>query len=154
MRKMLLMLCALALTACVRTARDPATGNVDVDVESPTKTGEDWSARLSGMGTYSMVSGTATAKVAEGRTDATVTLTGGTPGQVHPWAIHEGKCSAMGMMVGTMSAYPDITVGANGNGQANVQLNARLDEAKDYAVAVHASHANMATVIACGDLDD
>jgi hypothetical protein len=154
MRKMLLMLCALALTACVRTARDPATGNVDVDVESPTKTGEDWSARLSGMGTYSMVSGTATAKVAEGRTDATVTLTGGTPGQVHPWAIHEGKCSAMGMMVGTMSAYPDITVGANGNGQANVQLNARLDEAKDYSVAVHASHANMATIIACGDLDD
>lgn len=154
MRKMLLMLCALALTACVRTARDPATGNVDVDVESPTKTGEDWSARLSGMGTYSMVSGTATAKVAEGRTDATVTLTGGTPGQVHPWAIHEGKCSAMGMMVGTMSAYPDITIGANGNGQANVQLNARLDEAKDYSVAVHASHANMATIIACGDLDD
>ena len=153
MRKMLL-LCALALSACVRTARDPATGAVDVDIESPTKSGEDWSARLSGMGSYAMMSGSASAKVAEGRTDATVTLTGGTSGQVHPWAIHEGKCSALGMMVGTMSAYPDITIGANGNGQANVQLNARLDEAKDYAVAVHASHSNMATVIACGDLDD
>jgi hypothetical protein len=153
MRK-LLLLCALALTACVRTARDPATGTVDIDVESPTKTGEDWSARLTGMGTYSMMSGTSTARVAEGRTNATVTLTGGVSGQVHPWAIHEGKCSAMGTMVGTMSAYPDITIGANGNGQANVQLDARLDEAKDYAVAVHASHSNMATIIACGDLDD
>ena len=29
-------------TGCLRVQRDPATGNADVDVESPLKRGEDW----------------------------------------------------------------------------------------------------------------
>ena len=34
-------LAALFSAACVRTRTDPVTGKVDVDVESPTKRGED-----------------------------------------------------------------------------------------------------------------
>ena len=33
---------ALLAGACVRTRTDPVTGKIDVDVESPTKKGEDW----------------------------------------------------------------------------------------------------------------
>ena len=155
MRKIALCLVAtLALGACVRTATNEATGKVDVDVESPTKRGEDWKAALKGMGSYASVVGQVKANVVEGRTTASVSLEGATNGGQHPWMIHEGSCNMPGAAVGMASDYPLISVGADGRGSANANLPARLDEAKDYVVVVHASQSDLQTVVACGDLDD
>lgn len=154
MRRIPLLFAMLALSACVRSSTNPATGEVDVDVESPTKTGEDWKASFGGQGMFSAMKLNATALVASGMTDVRFGLTGGTPGQTHPWHVHEGKCGTGGPIFGDPSAYSPITVGADGNGQANAHLMARLDEAKDYHINVHASASEMATIIACGDLDD
>ena len=143
-----------SLGGCIHTSRDPATGKVDVDVESPTKTGEDWHASVAGEGVYSAMTGKATALVANGQTTVDFKLDKGTPGQTHPWHVHEGKCGSGGPIVGNASDYPPITIGAGGHGEANAKLAARLDEAKDYYVNVHASAAEMSTIIACGDLDD
>src|SRR5687767_8844405 len=65
---------AIATSACVRTHTNEASGAVDVDIESPTKKGEDWSGNLSGQGMYAAVTGKATALSSEGRTSITLTL--------------------------------------------------------------------------------
>ena len=155
MRKLSLCLVAtLALGACVRTATNEATGKVDVDVESPTKRGEDWSAGLKGMGRFTSVVGQVKANVVEGRTTASISLDGAGSGGQHPWMIHEGTCNMPGAGVGMASDYPLISVGSDGRGNATANLAARLDEAKNYVVIVHASQSDMQTVVACGELDD
>lgn len=146
---------AIATSACVRTATNEATGAVDVDLESPTKQGEDWSGNLNGQGMYTSVTGKATALVSEGRTSVTVTLANATPNASFQWDIREGRCGQNGALVGEGSAYSWITVRSDGTAGVTVQLNARLDEAKDYAVTIYAADNTMPrTVVACGDLDD
>jgi hypothetical protein len=157
MRKLSLLFAAattLALGACVRTATNEATGRVDVDVESPTKQGEDWSAGLRGSGAFATVVGQVKANVLEGRTSASISLDGAMAGRAHPWMIHEGSCNMPGAAVGSASDYPLITIGSDGRGNASANIPARLDEAKNYIVVVHASQSDMTTVVACGDLDD
>jgi hypothetical protein len=155
MRKITLCLAAtLALGACVRTATNEATGKVDVDIESPTKRGEDWSATLRGMGGFAAVSGDAKAMVREGKTEVRVSLIGAQPGGTHPWMVHEGTCALPGAAVGDHSAYTPITIAADGRGTQTANLNARLDEAKDYIILVHVSPNDMTNIVACGDLDD
>lgn len=155
MRKTTLCLAAmLALGACVRTATNEATGKVDVDIESPTKRGEDWSATLRGTGGWAAVMGDAKALVKDGKTEVRVSLTGAQPNVSFPWMVHEGTCAMPGAPVGDHSAYTPIAIGGDGRGNATANLAARLDEAKDYVIVVHASHSDMANIVACGDLDD
>ena len=47
MRRMILTMAAFTFVGCVRTHANEATGEVDVDIESPTKKGEDWNGSLS-----------------------------------------------------------------------------------------------------------
>lgn len=155
MRTLLLCLTAsLAMTACVHTSRNEATGKLDVDVESPTKKGEDWNAGLKGMGNFASVTGQVKATTLNGQLEARIAVSGATAGGQHPWMIHEGTCNLPGSPIGTMSDYPPITIGADGKGTADAKFQARLNEAKDYIVVVHASMDDMNTVVACGDLDD
>ena len=155
MRKLSLCLAAtLALGACVHTATNEATGKVDVDVESPTKKGEDWKAGLKGMGGFASVVGQVKANVLEGKTTASISIDGATSGGQYPWMIHEGTCNQPGNPVGMASDYPLVSIGADGKGHATANVMHRLDEAKDYVVVVHASQSDMQTVVACGDLDD
>lgn len=154
MRAIGLLCAAILATACVRTSTNPATGKVDVDIESPTKQGEDWSGKMNGVGPYSGVSGETKGTHANGTTTISISLSGAASGSSFPWAIHEGRCSMQGALVGTMSSYPNINIGPDGRGNATASFPARLDEAKQYVVVVHHSHAAMETVVACGDLDD
>lgn len=146
---------AIATSACVRTHTDEATGSVDVDIESPTKQGEDWSGNLTGQGMYTAVTGKATALSSEGRTSITVTLANATPSATFHWDVREGRCGENGMILGNSSAYTSIMVRNDGTAGTTVQVDARLDEAKDYAVTIYAPGNDMPrTVVACGDLDD
>src|SRR5215210_1840091 len=63
---------SIATTACIRTHTNEATGAVDVDIESPTKKGEDWKGELRGEGMYASVRGKTGARYAEGKTSVTV----------------------------------------------------------------------------------
>jgi hypothetical protein len=158
MRTLALVLaaCVVAGSAgCVRVHRDPATGNADVDVESPLKTGEGWKGTVTGRGSWTGASGTATAKVEGDNTLATLVLTGLPQGGPYPWHIHDGTCETGGPIVGDATAYPPLTVGADGRAEANARLfNLKLNEAKKYHVNVHRSSTDLATIIACGPLDD
>jgi hypothetical protein len=155
MRKSALWLLAslsIATTACVRTATNEATGAVDVDIESPTKAGEDWNATLKGQGSYTAVTGMARALYSEGKTSVRISIENATPSATYMWNVREGKCGMNGKVVGDDSHHASLTVGNDGKAGATVTLNGRLDEAKDYSVTVYAN--DMTTVIACGDLDD
>lgn len=157
MRRLLPLAAAVVLaagTACIRTAVDPVTGRMDVDVESPTQQGEQWTATMTGQGTGASLTGRAVARVIAGTTNTTLTLAGGTIGGRHPWHIHRGSCGSGGPIVGEMSAYPPIAIGNEGSGSASSQITLQLNEAERYHVNVHASEGEMATVIACGDLRD
>ena len=150
---MILFIGCLATSACVRTRTDPVSGRTDIDVESPTKKGEDWRASLTGMAGFTSVAGTSTAKVLEGKTTTSIQINGATAGAVHPWHVHEGKCGS-GAIVGDPSAYTPITIGSDGKGSQTATVSVALNEAKDYHVNVHASPTDLGTIVACGDLQD
>jgi hypothetical protein len=155
MRKSALWLVAslsIATTACVRTHTNEASGKVDVDIESPTKKGENWKGELKGQGMYASVRGTTRAQYLEGRTSVTVALENATPGATFTWDLREGKCGANGPVVGDRSAYTNLTVESNGKAGTTITLLAPMDEAKNYAITVYGPGEQ--TIVACGDIDD
>jgi hypothetical protein len=158
MRTAALVLAACVTAAsfgCVRVARDPATGNADIDVENPMKSGETWKATLAGRSTWTGASGTATARVEGDNTLATIVLAGLPPGGPYPWHVHDGTCDTGGPIVGDAAAYPPLMVGADGRAEASARLlGIKPNEAKKYHVNVHRSPTDLATIIACGELDD
>ena len=154
MRTLALLLAATVAVGCVRTRTDPATGRTDVDVESPAKRGEDWSGQLTGRGMYTAVSGSVRAQSLDGRTTLTVQLQGDSPNSSRAWALHEGRCDNPGPMLGGMYDYPALQVSSDGRATATATLQNTLNEAKSYYVAVHASTSDMATIVACGEIDD
>jgi hypothetical protein len=152
--RLLLLTAAFAALACARVQTEPATGEVDLDVENPAKQGEDWSGSLTGQGPGSNITGTFKALSLDGRTEVSVALNGAVPESTHPWHVHEGGCNSGGPIVGGATTYPALQVGSVGTASANVNLNLTLNEATDYYVDVHASLSDMETIVACGDLDD
>jgi hypothetical protein len=145
---------AFAVLACARVQTEPATGEVDLDVESPSQRGEEWTGELSGQGPGSAITGTFRALAVDGKTEVSVSLNGAVPNSTHPWHVHEGACNSGGAIVGDSTAYPVLQVGSAGTASANVSLNLMLNEASDYYVDVHNSSTDAQTIIACGDLDD
>lgn len=158
MRRMALVLAACVVASsvgCVRVARNPATGNADIDIESPLKSGEDWKATVSGRSMWPSIAGTAQAKVEGDNTLVTIVLTGLPMGGPYPWHVHEGTCDTGGPVVGDASLYPPLNVGADGRAEANVRLlDIKLNEARNYHINVHRSSTDLATIVACGKLDD
>ncbi|HKG95172.1 MAG TPA: hypothetical protein VKA84_24860 [Gemmatimonadaceae bacterium] len=154
MRTGLVLVLACLSLGCVRFHRDPVTGRVDTDVESPLKKGEDWSASLTGKAAFPSVFATARAAVLGNETNVTITLTGGTAGASYPWYVHQGTCASGGPIVGDQSAYPALTIGSQGRAEATARLSVKLNEASSYHVAVHASPSDMGTIVACGNLED
>jgi hypothetical protein len=148
--------CFIAATAgCFRVQRDPATGNADIDVESPLKRGEDWNGSIAGRSGYGAISGTVRATVDAGNTTATIRLTGLQPRSTLPWHIHEGTCETGGPIYGDPNAYAPLQVADNGTAEGTARLiNLKLNEARKYHANVHASPSNMGTIIACGDVTD
>jgi hypothetical protein len=153
MRRLILTMAAFAVVGCVRTAVNEETGQVDVDLESPTQRGEDWNGSLTPQTGYA-VTGSFRAIYFEGRTDVTINIANASPGQTLPWHIHEGSCGNDRGIIGGASNYPPLVVGSNGTATGRANVMALLDEAKDYFVNVHASPTNLGTIVACGDLDD
>lgn len=82
----------------------------------------------------------------------TVTISNATPGGLHPWHIHRGRCGDNGPIVGDASAYKPLAVDDKGNASASARLNIAMPESGDYYVNVHALATNMGTIISCANL--
>lgn len=149
-----LIVVALLATACVRTRTDPVTGRMDVDVENPMKKGESWSGTLKGMGPWASIAGTVSAVTLNGETTTTIKLSNARPGAVYPWHLHDGECATGGPVVGAPSAYAPLVVGSTGTAEGTARITGTINEAKKYHVNVHASAAEMSTIVACADIRD
>ena len=116
----------------------------------------DWKASLftpSELAGAMQVRGTAQ-WMRDGNTASTVTvaISNATPGGVHPWHIHVGHCGENGPIVGSAAAYSPLTVNDKGQASATAHLDMSLPVSGTYYVNVHASAANLGTIIACGNL--
>ncbi|HEU4699609.1 MAG TPA: hypothetical protein VFS40_10540 [Gemmatimonadales bacterium] len=87
-----------------------------------------------------------------GQTIASVTIRNAAPGGEHPWHVHRGQCGNDLGIFGPADAYGQLDVGSSGSASATATLPVPLPDSGAYMVNVHASRANMGTIIACGNL--
>lgn len=111
-----------------------------------------WTATLVGTSAFPGVSGTATATATGTQTVVTATIEGAAAGSVLPWHIHFGTCDDDQGIVGGAAAYPSLEVDGTGSATATANVPAGLQVAVPYFVNVHASPADLATIVACGAL--
>lgn len=87
-----------------------------------------------------------------GRTLAHVELTNAAPGGVHPWHVHRGQCGRDLGIFGPPSVYKPLKVNGDGKAESEAQVPVPTPTQGAYFVNVHASAANMGTIVACGNL--
>lgn len=114
--------------------------------------GESLTAQLMAR-SGSTVGGTAQASAGAGGTTVTVDIRGAVPGARLPWHIHRGTCGSNGPIVGAANAYPMLMVTSTGRATATATIATNIEDG-DYYVNIHASPDNLATIVACGELDD
>ena len=116
----------------------------------------EWKGSLftpSGLAGAMQVRGTALwYRDGDSRSQVSVTIANATPGGLHPWHIHEGRCGDNGPIVGDGAAYKPLAVDNNGNAAALARLSVSLPDNGAYYVNVHALATNMGTIISCGNL--
>ena len=137
---------ALTLLACVQ----PGPPVIDTP-EGPMPL-ETWTATLTPSATQLR----GIAVLAPGQTiretQATLTLTGGTPNAIHAWYVQLGECGRdLGILAGPQ-AYDPIAIGAQGEGRSVVTLPFTVPTRGHYFVSVRESDSEVARVIACGNL--
>lgn len=143
MKKLMVLTCAL-LAACASGGNSEDKGPISG------KTG-DWAASLTARNNSS-VHGTAGVQSAVVGAAVHISISGATPGAVHPWHVHSGSCANSGGVIGSVGDYSVLTVGADGTASATVTIGAPLTEGNAYSVNVHRSVSELGTIIACGDL--
>jgi len=146
----LLLALPLAGSAC-RSAKPTTTLNPNDAARR-----REWTGSLftpAGLAGAVQVRGTAVwSRDGDSASRVTVTLSNATPGGVHPWHVHRGRCGDNGAIVGDAAAYPPLAVDGKGNASASARLNIAMPESGDYYVNVHALATNMGTIISCGNL--
>jgi len=142
-----------AIAACNPFATRPKVGQIDPDNSSANK---GWNATLSTPGAMTgAVDFRGSASLVAhgtGKTVATVTISNAAPSGEHPWHVYQGQCGDNGIVVGSATAYPPLTVNGDGTATAMATLPLELPTSGHYYVVVNASAANMQTVLACGNL--
>jgi superoxide dismutase, Cu-Zn family len=83
---------------------------------------------------------------------ASIELDGDAPAALRPWHVHFGTCGTGGGIVGPPADYPPLMIASDGSASASARIDVALDVNAPYHVNVHLSPAEMATLIACGDL--
>ena len=145
-----LIISAAALAACGGRA-------VEIDPKAQPVT-DRWNATLSSPTALAgavQVSGTGWMGRREkdaSQTKAHVDISNAAPGGRHPWHVHRGQCGDDLGVLGPADAYPVLEVDGDGKASADADLPLPLPATGQYFINVHASAANMATIVACGNL--
>jgi hypothetical protein len=101
-----------------------------------------------------VMDGWASMRRGESRANTSILLnvTHATPGSVHPWQLHHGRCDADQGIYGPASAYEPLAVDATGRGVGQATVRMPLPGEGPFFVRVAASLAAPEAVMACGDL--
>ena len=154
-RPAMLGVALLAFTACSSFGRDPV---VEVSVQDPTLNTR-WHANLVSpatlAGAVQMRGSASMAPSMDGSgTNVALNLANAAPGGLHPWAVHRGQCGAGtdNGVFGSTEAYQALEVEGDGLADGAATLSVATPDVGSYFVVVHASEANLETVVACGNL--
>jgi hypothetical protein len=86
------------------------------------------------------------------QTEAHVEVSNAAPGGRHPWHVHRGQCGNDLGVLGPADAYEILDVDDDGKASADADLPLPVPVTGQYFINVHASAANMGTIVACGNL--
>lgn len=148
----LVLAAALTVTSC-NPFRSTPVNQVTTDVNRNSR----WRASLvspAALAGAVQMNGSATMQpgTSAGSTDFSLNIANATPGGVHPWQVHRGRCGADAGVVGSAEEYGTIRIGDNGQGTTTASVKMETPTSGDYFVTVQASPANLGTVVACGNL--
>lgn len=161
MRKLLALVASIAVAGCATSSATPpeTTGAGvtppppgTVSATTPAGASLTWRANLQPMNGSNITGSAAVTPGTTGAVTATISISGATAGDVHPWHVHNGTCATGGGVVGPGSAYTPLTVAAGGTASSSATLPTGLDGTQKYHVNVHKSPTDMGTIVACGDL--
>lgn len=139
----------LALAAC------GGKKAVEIDTVEAAAQAARWNGSLAtpaAMSGVVQVQGTSYVARDGNRTRAVVSVNNASPGGVHPWHVHRGRCGYDNGIVGSANAYPVLKIGDNGTARQTATLDVSFPVDGEYFVNVHASPDNMQTIVACGNL--
>lgn len=112
-----------------------------------------WSGGLQSTApVYPRLAGAASVNSAADRTAVSVSVTGAPAAALLPWHVHQGRCGSGGPIVGPAGTYPLLRTGTDGRATASVIVSEPLLPNADYYVNVHAGVAELANIVACGQL--
>jgi hypothetical protein len=144
-----LLLSVLTVTGCHKA--------VEIN-PSAQPVGNRWNATLAtpaGLSGAIQVTGSGWMAVNEkdpATTRAHVEIANASPGGIHPWHVHRGQCGTDQGIVGPPDTYKPLKVGGDGKAKDDVVLAMPVPKEGAYFINVHASAANMNTIVACGNL--
>lgn len=146
----------VALAACAHQSEVATT--MEMGTPGETAAGEavlpTWQALVTPTMAESEVKGEVAIRATEGgETYSAISIEGGESGHTYPWHVHSGDCGSGGEIVGDASAYAPITVDASGEGKATATVGIELESEVDYYVNVHRSPDDLATIVACGEVE-
>ena len=151
-RSLALVASAFALAACNPFHREPVTS-----VSRDANVNARWSATLvTPAALAGAVQMNGTAFMQPGRdgqnTDLSLRVANATPGGLHPWQVHYGRCDDDRGLFGVAEDYQAIKIGDDGRGETGASIGRQTPGSGDFFVVVYASAANAGTVVACGNM--
>jgi hypothetical protein len=151
---------AIALSVVAATACNPFHHDQAVRVSTEDATlNSRWHANLASPASLAgVVQMNGSASFAPDPTGAstriTIDLANASPGGRHPWEVHRGQCGPgtdYGVF-GPGDAYKPLEVDSDGQANGSATIALQTPRTGDFFVVVHASAANAAVVVACGNL--
>ena len=143
---------AIAFAACNPFHSKPAVQLNPGEVDAAHR----WNATLAtppDLAGAIQVRGNAWMKAAgDNSTQVHVDISNAAPGGVHPWMVHSGTCGNDQGVVGSAANYQPLKVNNDGVASQTTTIPVAVSSGASYFIAVHASAANMSTIVACGNL--
>jgi hypothetical protein len=143
--------CSMAILATAACGHNSVKINPDASAALASR----WNGTLAvpqEMAGVIQIRGSASLAAEGSQSVAAIEIHNATRGGVHPWHVHLGRCGSGGAILGDASAYPLLKVGGDGKAEQSAKLAVPLPYSGEYSVNVHASAANMGTVVACSNL--
>ena len=151
----------LTVGACARQTGAVTTSTGDVVLEPTTGTissSGGWTTRLTTNGGAADGVVVGMASVVPGsfgdQTRIQLNLSNAQANSVLPWQVRYGSCgNDTGTVVGPASAYPSVISGLDGRASLTAVLPFAVTPGTEYSIVVFRSPNDMATPIACGNLN-
>lgn len=141
----------LALGACAGFHKADKVSPNDANLNSTWHASIASPTQLAGAvqmsGSASMAPGTK-----RGTTEVVIKLGNSSPGGLHPWSLHRGRCGADEGMLGTFDDYSPLKVRANGTADSHAVVKLDTPATGEFFVSVQASIMNRELIVGCGNL--